>query len=498
MADKILNIQEQVEKNREDILSVKQSMGSALPEPIAGPKGDTGDTGPIGPTGPRGASLFGVRAALPSVDSYQLGDMFLLTNGNIYKNVQINGVNQWILQTNIKGQTGPIGPRGDALIVNPEGTPTDYITKLDVNGTIWGIPAGVWGQITGTLNDQTDLKDKFDTVIAIAEGKTKTYVINDTYDIAFIKSRINNDDCKVFLDNVDITQKVLDGDYDLSYSNTNFNSQNDTVVGIYMAVGDIPTSVEMNINFINIANLNVGDIILVINTEVPDRWLSNKDIYTWHKLETSKIDLDNYVTTNTNQTISGTKTFTSGNNIFNGEIQIGTSGILKQGDNGNFKLETINSKNLVIEPAGAIFLSNSSGGANYTTRPLIPSTSGINLGGASNYYSNVYTNALNFDDNSLYVDQYNELHLKAGNVDRLSFAQTSLYPITDNYFSLGSSSNKFKDLYLSGNISDGNTTKSISELLSGAVMPSVPTTDGTYVLKCTVTDGVASFTWVAE
>ncbi len=30
------------------------------------------------------------------------------------------------------------------------------------------------------------------------------------------------------------------------------------------------------------------------------------------------------------------------------------------------------------------------------------------------------------------------------------------------------------------------------------VLPDVPTTDGTYVLKCTVSDGTATLTWVSE
>lgn len=52
------NLQEQVGKNKDDILEIKQGLGSALPSPIAGPEGPQGEQGEVGPQGPKGNSIY--------------------------------------------------------------------------------------------------------------------------------------------------------------------------------------------------------------------------------------------------------------------------------------------------------------------------------------------------------------------------------------------------------------------------------------------------------
>lgn len=52
----------------------------------------------------------------------------------------------------------------------------------------------------------------------------------------------------------------------------------------------------------------------------------------------------------------------------------------------------------------------------------------------------------------------------------------------------------FGTLY-ANNLSDGTTTKTMTEVL--AQIPTAPTTDGNYVLKCSVVEGVATYSWEA-
>ena len=102
-------------------------MGPIGPEGPQGPKGETGATGPIGPQGPKGDK----------------GD------------------------TGEKGHEGPIGPQG------PKGDPGEP-ASIKVNGTTYTRDASglitlpdypdevAWGNIQGTLSNQTDLKNALD------------------------------------------------------------------------------------------------------------------------------------------------------------------------------------------------------------------------------------------------------------------------------------------------------------------------------------------------
>ena len=95
---KFLNEQEAYLYCMENIKKIYQILGSAAPEPIAGPTGPQGATGPQGVTGPRGKGFYGVTAELPSATAYEEGDFFLLFNGNVYKKVG----SSWVLQYNLK------------------------------------------------------------------------------------------------------------------------------------------------------------------------------------------------------------------------------------------------------------------------------------------------------------------------------------------------------------------------------------------------------------
>ena len=112
--------------------------------------------------------------------------------------------------------------------------------------------------------------DAIQNVIEIAEGKTATYTLS----------------------------------YDTT-GNADFNSQNASIT--------VSSFVDTAGNTITDADVKVGDIVLVVEVDVPDRWVQSIDTtnhtITLYKMETSKIDLSNYVDRTTDQTISATKRF---------------------------------------------------------------------------------------------------------------------------------------------------------------------------------------------
>lgn len=139
------NLQEQVLKNQEDILTLKQEgMGH---EPIPGPEGPEGQKGSQGEQGPRGTGVYGVTAELPSPSGYKEGDIYFkrgvyITPENlsvqtieIYKNIK----GRWVLQTSLRGPQGEPGEGGTSVIANPEGTSTDVISTIDIAGVIYDI-----------------------------------------------------------------------------------------------------------------------------------------------------------------------------------------------------------------------------------------------------------------------------------------------------------------------------------------------------------------------
>lgn len=88
-----------------------------------------------------------------------------------------------------------------------------------------------------------------DDIVEVAEGKTATYIVN-------------------------LSQNEV------------FNSQNDTVTTTKIITVD---GTE-----INVSEIRKGDIILVTDTNVPDRWFGGTNVF--YKMETSKIDLSSYYT----------------------------------------------------------------------------------------------------------------------------------------------------------------------------------------------------------
>lgn len=172
------------------------------------------------------------------------------------------------------------------------------VVQRDGNGDIYvpTIPTG---------NNSAASKKYVDDVREIAEGKTNTWVISDTDTISTVKAHLQSDNTKKIallgLDNslTDITTAFLNGDYDNeSMDNAELNSQESYIYlgddssylicrnvspdGYYQREDYYYILVKYDTNLAN-SNIKMGDIVLIIQTNVPDRWF---DGLGWYKLET--------------------------------------------------------------------------------------------------------------------------------------------------------------------------------------------------------------------
>ncbi len=167
------------------------------------------------------------------------------------------------------------------------------------NIDIQGGGSAEWGAIGGNIQDQTDLQDELQNIREVAEGKNQSIVVsysqtapsNDTQAQTFKKP-----DGTAFTSlsdfNTYVGSKIL--------LNSLFNSQNSDIThGDFYIIANNKV-VYTNTYIVN--NFKVGDIVLITQTDVPDRWIASLsggayDVASFYKLETTKIDLTNYATT---------------------------------------------------------------------------------------------------------------------------------------------------------------------------------------------------------
>ena len=99
---------------------------------IPGPEGPQGATGPQGPQGPRG-SLWYIGTTTPVTTDARINDMYLnASTGNVYK---FNGAS-WVIYQSIKGPQGPQGPQGPRGVAGPQGPQGPQGAKGDTGGFI--------------------------------------------------------------------------------------------------------------------------------------------------------------------------------------------------------------------------------------------------------------------------------------------------------------------------------------------------------------------------
>ena len=189
-------------------------------------------------------------------------------------------------------------------------------------------------KVTSVSNTSTDtqypsakcLYDNVQNVREVAEGKCQTFVLS--YSDTAIASPNSFYDIEGNLHPYSDFSDFVSG---YSAGNSLFNSQNDSINPIGNIAGYLGTKyyfifksisgstwllsggliVVKSDELFNVAK--TGDIFLVVETDVPDRWFgsTNASTGTAYKLETAKVDLTDYPTKSGNETISGNWTFSS-------------------------------------------------------------------------------------------------------------------------------------------------------------------------------------------
>lgn len=127
---------------------------------------------------------------------------------------------------------------------------------------------------------------------------------------------------------------VISSQNTTGYENTSFNVNDATVVISSGSTKKLKPIIGTDPD-INLSSLKVGDIILVTDTSVPDRWLGSisSGTYTFYKMETAKVDLSPYVTKST-FTAAGDLLVGSGNGTYSKLAKGSTGYVLKSTASG--------------------------------------------------------------------------------------------------------------------------------------------------------------------
>lgn len=240
--------------------------------------------------------------------------------------------------------------------------------------------------LMGSTNLSVATKQYVDAVRTIAEGKCKTYILSYAQTTPLQTTGFYE------MDGTYHDYSELDS-YISGYVNGNglFNSQSDAftisgTTGVIQKTYYILKRADLNSGTSPVialsdtmsAYLKTGDIFLVIETDVPDRWFGYTAAGVAYKLETSKIDLSNYLTTNTAQDVYAQKTimypyvFLMQSNWTNYFTQLSAS---EQG-----------ALNVAVKPAiGNATIRYKLGGDAFT-----PESGSISLGSSSKKWTNVF------------------------------------------------------------------------------------------------------------
>lgn len=142
-------------------------------------------------------------------------------------------------------------------------------------------------------------------VVAIANGRCKAFMMNSEISITYLKYLIGEYEGTKVVDEEghDITQAVVDGDYDDAnvmdaygpfYQNDDKQIYLSSLRNDYIILASGKSTFVLAKIGAFLETLNVGDIIYVIDVDVPDWWYGGG--YYFYVLETTKVDLTAYYT----------------------------------------------------------------------------------------------------------------------------------------------------------------------------------------------------------
>lgn len=360
---------------------------------------------------------------------------------------------------------------------------TDVYDKSTVNGLL-SYKEDIANKVTSLSSSNTNVQypsakavyDLSEELREVAEGKCTTYILEYNPNLQdLIEYAWRN--CIYIDNNGEIQHFSSDSEIETwitgkTLVNSSFNSQN-AIITISKIWGDdtdisyFVCSIREGTLFVTLEQLahlvKLGDIVLIRETDVPDRWVAGISFETadtnlslsFSKLETSKVDLNNYYT--------------------------------KSEADANIPLHQANT--ILITDAltniNGWFLSNytaisvTSGGYNYY-QIIYQNTGTITEEQVKTYMKAMTGSELipvydyNFPVNTYFImsngsiwkpqyDNVNGLRLYKASGDLLT-NDKSLIPDTDNAYDVGSSTKRIRDLYLSRNLSDGTNSVTVAHL----------------------------------
>ena len=196
------------------------------------------------------------------------------------------------------------------------------------------------------------------------------------------------------------------------------------------------------------------------NGEEPDVyeeyiWLTDEERY--EKIGGVSIDLTNYVTLNTDQTINSTKSI-----AYQKELRFAT------GDDAKY-FSILEQNNYFV--LNAVGLATRLKLGSYLTK-FVPTSTTQDLGATDARWQDLnLSRNIDFGNNAIIKkDTSNRVNILYNNAVKAKFGgndtyfATSVSPDSNNSFSLGFASACWKDLYLAGNISDGINSSTVANL----------------------------------
>ena len=204
---------------------------------------------------------------------------------------------------------------------------------------------------------------------------------------------------------------------------------------------------EGNPNYIYLVPNDEGEGTNVYEEYV---WLAEDETY--EKIGAIDIDLTNYVTLGSEQTITGVKKFQT-------SFYLTDNWFIHESSSGIFFLENVGQNAGLKFERDKLF----SQVPNYT-----------NLGTTSNRFKNAYfSGVIDFGNNAIITkDSSNRVVIQFNSVDKVKVGETVTYfatgaePTASNTYDLGSSTYCWKDAYIAGNISDGINSISVVNIAS--------------------------------
>lgn len=315
------------------------------------------------------------------------------------------------------------GISGSTTFAQMLDTPEVFATEDEII-TLQNTKENVSNKVTSLSESSTNTQypsakcvyDNLQNVREVAEGKCKSITIDYSTTLSQVKSGLSEEVCLARKFNpttkefdIDIGSDILADEYDdIVVFNASFNNQNTYIYGnnesnIYLIFGESRIDLQKYVYYFIEADdfadyFNKGDIVIVRETDVPDRWFDLNDPPRFYVLETTKVDLTNVYKKNENLVPTVGGSYSVGNNSYRyttvylrDSLNIFNHGV---GSTVYWELYEDSSNNLIIRSSTDNttwtnrFWFDSSGSLH--TRQIVPIGNDYNLGSSSFMWQDLY------------------------------------------------------------------------------------------------------------